>query len=171
MVHAQTCVDNSDNDGDGRADWDGVPEKNLPPDPSCINEKSVEKPDGNCSDGIDNNGNGKADQADASCKNGGSIEGSLIPCEDKCDLASVFALLNNLIDFLIKVILFPVAIIMFVYAGYTYIVHSDSAGKRVQAKKMIKHLILGMVLILTAWLIVKTALVLIGYDQSLFFFD
>ncbi len=147
-VEAQTvstCTDNEDNDGDGRADWDGVPEKNLPPDPSCINEQSVEKAD--------------------------DVKSTLIPCTDKCDLGSVFALINNVIDFLIKVILFPIAILMFVYAGYTYIVHSDNPGKRVKAKSLIKHLILGMVLILTAWVIVKSLLVVVGYNDRLLFFD
>lgn len=172
LIHAQsaaTCSDDIDNDGDGRADWDGVPHKNLPPDPSCVNKNSTERADGNCRDGIDNNGDGKADAADPSCKTG-VIEGSLVPCENKCDLASVFSLINNIITFLLKVILFPIMIIMFVYAGVRYIT-AGSGDAKVKAKSMIKNLIKGVLLILCSWLIVKTVLLAVGYNDTLYFFD
>ena len=83
----------------------------------------------------------------------------------------MFALLNKLIEFLIKVILFPVAILLFVYAGYKYITAQGNPSKRANVKKMIGNLILGMVIILTSWVVVKTVLLLIGYDQTLYFFD
>lgn len=171
-LHAQTgtCVDNLDNDNDGRADWDGVPEKGFPPDPSCVNDQSVEKADGNCRDGKDNNGDGKVDAADPGCERGGAIEGGLVTCEDKCDFGSAFALVNRFVGFVIKFILFPVAIGLFIYAGVKYIT-AGSAQAKVKMKSLLKHLIGGILLILAAWLIVKSALAIIGYDQALYFFQ
>lgn len=142
-----TCADGADNDGDGRADWAGatIGGEVYPPDPSCINKNSVE-------------------QADV------VAQGSLVPCTNKCDLASVFTLLNTFISFLIKVILFPVSILMFVYAGYQYITAQGNPAKTANVKKLVKHLVLGIIIILTAWVVVRSGLSLIGYDDSLYFF-
>ncbi len=147
-----TCGDGLDNDipPDGKRDWDGVRDAagqpQYPPDPSCINRDQTEA----------------ADDVAA---------GSLIPCTNKCDLPAVFVFLNKMIESLIKVALLPIAILMFVYAGYKYITAQGNPSKTANIKRMIKHLILGIVIILTAWLAVKTALVLIGYDQALYFFS
>lgn len=145
-----TCGDHIDNDGDGRVDWTGgtINGQPVPPDPACLNAQGDEY----------------ADQKTNSSS-------PLIPCVNKCDLGSVMQLLNNLITFLIKVILFPISILLFVYAGYTYIISQGEPGKRVKVKSMIKHLILGIVLILCAWIIVKTLLVVLGYTDSLYFFE
>lgn len=143
-----TCSDGIDNNGDGTIDWNGgtINGKPVPADPSCISPDSMEQ-----SDTVD--------------------KGSLVPCTNNCDLNSAMQLINNLITFLIKVILFPVAIIMFMYAGYTYITSQGNPSKRADVKKMLKHLILGLLLILCAWLIVKTLLVMIGYTDNTFFFN
>lgn len=145
-----SCSDGRDNDipPDNRADWNGavVNGVELPPDPSCINKDSKEVADDVAS-------------------------GSLIPCTNKCDLGSVFALLNNLIEFFIKIILFPIAVIMFVYAGFTYITAAGNPGKKVKVRTMIGHLIGGMILVLCAWVIVKTLLVVVGYSDNLYFFE
>lgn len=142
-----TCSDGKDNDGDCRADWAGVTieGETLPPDPACVTKQSSEYAD--------------------------DVLSSIIPCTDKCDLGSVFELLNNLIGFLIKVVMFPIAILMFMYAGYKYITAQGNPAKKANVKKMAGHLIGGLVLILCAWVIVKTVLILVGYEDNLFFFE
>jgi len=147
-VYAQqsegTCNDGLDNDGDGRADWDGVQDK-FPPDPACVNANGEEYAD--------------------------DVVSTLIPCTNKCDLGSVFQFINNLISFLIKTVLFPVSILIFVFAGYKYITAQGNPSKKADVKKMVRNLIFGMVLILTSWVIVKTILIVVGYDNTLFFFE
>jgi hypothetical protein len=148
---AGTCSNGIDDDGDGRMDWTGGKNSKgelIPPDPSCVNATSNEVAD------------------DAT---GSRIP--LIPCVNKCDLGSVMQLLNNLISALIKFLLFPIAIFMFIYAGFKYIMAQGNPAKRISVRKMVGKFILGMVLILTAWLIVKTLLVILGYTDTLYFFN
>jgi hypothetical protein len=146
-----TCSDGYDNDGDGRTDWNGGKNSNgelLPPDPVCINAESEEVAD--------------------------EVTGSkiaLIPCVNKCDLGSFMQLINNLITLMIKFLLFPVAVLLFVYAGFKYITAEGNASKKANVKKMIKNFLLGVLLMLCAWLIVKTVLVVVGYTDRLYFFD
>lgn len=143
-----TCGDGRDNDGDGKYDWDGVALDGIPqfqPDPSCVNADMTE-------------------EADVVAK------GSWIPCTNKCDLPNVIVLINSLIEKLITIILFPIAILMFMYAGYRYITAQGQPAKKANIKKMIGNLILGIVIILTSWVVVQTALRIIGYSDSLFFF-
>lgn len=157
-VHAQstvttgTCSNGIDDDGDGRMDWTGGTDKKtgqvLPPDPICINANSSEVADETTGSKI-----------------------PLIPCVNKCDLGSVMQLLNNLITLLIKFLLFPVSVLMFVYAGFKYITAQGNPAKKISVRKMIGKFILGIVLILCAWLIVKTLLVILGYTDTLYFFN
>ncbi len=144
-----TCEDDIDNDGDGTADWDGGKDASgatIPADPGCLNKDSKEVKDS-------------------------VAKGSLVPCTNDCDFSSVFELINKLIDFLITDLLLPVAVLMFVYAGYKYITAEGNPGKRADVKKMVGHLILGMLIILLAWVIVKTLLGVIGYTNELYFFE
>lgn len=142
-----TCSDKKDNDGDGRIDWNGgnLNGTMVPPDPACINAQGAEYAD--------------------------DVTSKLIPCTNKCDLGSLMQLINNLITFLIKVILFPITVLMFVYAGYQYITAQGNPSKKANVKKMLWHLVGGIVLILCAWLIVKTLLVVLGYTDRLYFFE
>jgi hypothetical protein len=154
FVHAQpstgNCADKIDNDGDGRLDWTGgtINGEPAPPDPACVNANSEETAD---------------------IETGSAIP--LIPCVNKCDLGSLMQLLNNLITFLIKVILFPVVILMFVYMGYQYITSQGKPGMHAKLRTMIWKLVLGIVIILVAWVLVKTLLVVIGYKDALYFFE
>ncbi len=142
-----TCNDGKDNDGDCRADWGGVTigGELYPPDPACVTKNSSEYAD--------------------------DVKSTIIPCTNKCDLGSVFELANKVIGFLIKVVLFPVSIFLFIYAGFKYITAQGNSAKKANIKKMIGNLILGIVLILCAWVIVKTVLVVVGYEDNLFFFE
>ena len=143
-----TCGDGKDNDGDGKRDWDGVASGGIPqyqPDPACLNPDMTE-------------------EADVVAK------GSWIPCTNKCDLPSVFVFINSIIEKLITVILFPISVLMFVYAGYRYITAQGNPSKKADIKKMLRNLILGIIIILISWVAVQTALQVVGYTDSLYFF-
>ena len=147
-----TCGDGSDNDHDGKVDWDGVRDAagqpKYPPDPSCLTKDMTET----------------GDIATGS-------QTPLIPCVNKCDLPAFFTLLNNAISFFFTVFLAPISICIFVYAGYKYITAQGNSAKRANIKKMVGNLIKGIILILAAWLLVNTALRVVGYNESLLFFQ
>ncbi len=141
-VHAQECNDGIDNDSDGYADYVGVPAKKLDPDPACHSEQ---------------------DPSERDEKSG------LIPCTDKCGLKDVFLLINNLIEFVITVLFFPFFIFILVYIGYKYFTADGNATKVASVKKIISNVIIGVLLILGAWLLVRSSLYAIGYTDSILF--
>ncbi len=161
---ADQCTDGIDNqvgdgkdygfeigNGDGKADrygldTDGDGELDLEPDPSCFSLTST------------------IEQAD-------DVASTIIPCTDKCTFGDVFKLLNNLFTFFFKVLLMPLFIVMIVYAGFSYLRAQFNGGKKVELKSMFLHMVGGIILILCAWLIVHTILVLLGYEEGLVFFQ
>lgn len=142
--NGSTCTDGIDNDGDGRADYYGTDK--MDPDPACFSASAEEVAD---------------DVA----------EGSLVPCTNKCGLRDVFVLLNNVLKFVISKLLIPLFVVMIMFIGYQYLMAQGRPGMHAKLKKMLWHMVIGLVLILGAWLIVKTLLSSIGYSDGLLFFD
>lgn len=138
------CCDGIDNDigvpvdyglgkgaGDGRADYYGSGA--LPADPKCLYYSDTEAE-----------------------TNPSTSE--IIPCTDKCTLESVFQLANNIISFFFRILLIPFFIVILLFMGYKYFTAQGNPGVHKQLKSMLWHIIAGLVLILTAWLIVNTIL-------------
>lgn len=143
-----TCSDGIDNDGDGKIDYSGayIDGKFHEPDPSCLTKKSNEIADATSSAG-------------------------LVPCNNKCTLSDVFKLLNNILKFLITVIIIPVFVLMLMYTGYEYLTARGKPGMHAKLKNRVWKMFLGFVLILCAWLIVRTFLSFIGYEQGALFLE
>lgn len=89
----------------------------------------------------------------------------LVPCRDTCSFEDILQLANNLIVFLIKTLFIPIIIILFMYAGYKYITAGGNPSKVANLKKMIGHIVVGMLLVLCSWLIVKTVITILTSDE------
>ena len=96
--------------------------------------------------------------------------GPLIPCTNKCTFTDIFRLINNLIKFIFKIVLIPVFVILIMYAGFQYLTAAGNASKKADLKKMLRHFLSGLLLMLGSWLIVHTILQLVGYKYNLMFF-
>ncbi len=140
-----TCNDGIDNDNDGRADYRGavVNGVQLPPDPSCIRLDSSEEKEQ-------------------------TFLGGLVPCTDKCDFTKLFEMLNGLLNFVLTVLIIPIFAIVLMYTGYRYLMARGKSGMHAEFKKTLWKMLKGFVLILCAWLLVKTLLVLVGYTGTTF---
>jgi hypothetical protein len=160
-----TCCDGKDNQigdgqdygygvgqGDGKADFYGlIGQKDgkifiYPPDPACIKPTSEEIADL-------------------------PVEGKLIPCTNKCSFPDVVKILNNLLTFLITTIFLPLFILVFMYAGYQYLTAQGNPSKVANVKKLLMNVVIGLVIVLTAWLVVKVLFQTIGVDEGLLFID
>ncbi len=96
----------------------------------------------------------------------------LIPCDgDDCSLNSVMQLINTLMNFFFKTLLLPLFVFMVLYLGYSYITAQGKPGMHAKLGSMAKHMVGGLVLMLCAWLIVKTILVILGYNDTFGFFN
>ncbi len=125
---------------------------------------------GTCNDGILNQDEtgidmgGVCAKPDAPTKTGGP--GVLVPCANNCEFKDLLTLVNNIINFLLKVIALPIAAIMFAYAGFLLVVSGGASEKRTKAKNIFINVAIGLIIAAAAWLIVHTILVVAGYQSS-----
>lgn len=104
-------------------------------------------------------------------KAGDVDRGGIIPCTNQCQFDDLFRLINNLMEFFLKVLLFPLFIGMIIYAGYKYISAMGVPSKVANLKSMFGHMIMGLALVLGSFVIVKSILYALGYTEGLMFFE
>ncbi len=94
----------------------------------------------------------------------------LIPCDNiatKCNFSQFMNLINTIIHFLLFDLSIPVAAVMFAYAGFLMITAGGEAAQaRTKAKNIFTNAAIGLVIMATAWLIVKTILLALGYQGA-----
>lgn len=95
-------------------------------------------------------------------------QAALVACSDNpmtCNWCSFVATINNLIQFIITVLVLCCVLIM-MYAGFRMVTSGGDAGAAQEAKKLFTNVVIGFVIILAAWTIVDTLLKATLQDQS-----
>ncbi len=82
-----------------------------------------------------------------------------------CGLGDFIELIQRIIEYIFVLIL-PIAAIVFAYAGYLFMTSGGDPNKRNAAKNAMTKLVLGIVVIMMAWLMVKTILVSLGVSAG-----
>ncbi len=85
-----------------------------------------------------------------------------------CDFNAALATIDRIIKFLFYIIVLPVAAILFAWAGIKLIV-ARAKGKSAamgDAKELIGRVIVGLVIAMGAWILVKFVLVIFGYSDA-----
>ena len=93
----------------------------------------------------------------------------LVPCTEgkQCNLNMLMLLIDNIIKFIILKLAVPIAAIMFAYAGFLLITSGgESSEAKSKAKGIFLNTLLGLLIVLGAWLIISTILAILGYDGS-----
>ncbi len=99
-----------------------------------------------------------------------TFDGGIIPCDGvtiPCNFDMIIVLVNNVIDFLIVFIAFPIIAIVVAWAGILLLTSGGSSSAKEKAKTMIGHVVIGLILALLAWGIIKIILVTLGYQGPL----
>lgn len=90
---------------------------------------------------------------------GAADNNPLIPCNgtsnDPCEFSDVILLVNNVISFIINLSI-TVASGMFIWAGILYATAGPDTGKTTRAKGIFKAVVIGFLVMFSAWLIVYT---------------
>lgn len=102
------------------------------------------------------------DQPDQAFRDGKS----LVPCghseqgviSNPCSFKDFMTMINGGITFILKFLVVPIAAVMFFYAGFELVTSGGSTEKRGLAKKVFTNAVIGLVIAVGAWLIVKTIL-------------
>jgi len=88
----------------------------------------------------------------------GAQDSGLVPCGyggDLCDTSDAVAFVNNLISFLIQM-LGVIAVIALVITGFKLVLSAGNESEWTAAKERFTNIVIGIVIILAAWLIVDT---------------
>ena len=91
---------------------------------------------------------------------------SLIPCAgaDDCNFDAFILLFSNVINFLLFDVAIPLSALVFAYAGWLYLSSGLKPDQRTKAKGIFGKVLLGIVIALAAWLIVKAIMVGLGFQ-------
>lgn len=90
------------------------------------------------------------------------------PVPEVCGFNDLIRLVNVAIDFMIFVILIPVATLLFMYAGLLYILTFADPKNKGKAKNIFQKVFKGLLWALLAWVIVKFfVLAFGGSDQTI----
>lgn len=82
-----------------------------------------------------------------------------------CGFPQLITLIDRAIQY-IFILMLPITAIVFAYAGFLFLTSGGSADKRTKAKKAMTSVVIGIIIILAAFLVVRTILVAIGVDTS-----
>lgn len=97
-----------------------------------------------------------------------TAEGDTTTGQQSCSFEDLIKLVNNIIDFLIFLVAPIIMVFVLLWAGLLILTSGGSSEKISQAKGMIFKAIIGMVIAMSAWLIVKYVMVTLGYNDSVF---
>lgn len=87
---------------------------------------------------------------------------------DPCDFNMVMNLINHGITYLLFVIATPMCALIIAYAGWLYITSSSSEENKGKAKKILTNVVIGYIIALAAWIIVKAIMTGLGYNGTSF---
>lgn len=80
----------------------------------------------------------------------------IVPCSGPdCNWNSLIELAERILDFIITISII-VAALMFAYAGWLFFSDSGNSSNVEQGKKIFAAVVIGLVIVLTAWLVVNT---------------
>jgi hypothetical protein len=84
-----------------------------------------------------------------------------------CDFNALMATVNRVINFLIFYVAFPLVAIVVAWAGVLLLTSGGNTAAKSQAKSMIGKVVIGLIVALLAWAIIKLILVTLGYTGPL----
>ncbi|MBZ9578270.1 TrbC/VirB2 family protein [Patescibacteria group bacterium] len=100
------------------------------------------------------------------------LYGGLVPCgrlvddpgtaldeSAPCTLCHILVLFKRVVDYVTVNIIFPLAVLMFVISGIMLLTATGDPEKIRGGKKLLKATVIGLVIVLAAWLIVNTIVV------------
>lgn len=78
----------------------------------------------------------------------------------------LMTLINRVIKFILFVLVIPISAVMFAYAGFKMITSGGNTEARGTAKKVFTNTVLGLAAAAGAWIIIRTILLILGYDGT-----
>lgn len=96
------------------------------------------------------------------CNTGTTVNSAGTGLGTPCDFNAFMFLLNRIITFLLFTIATPLVALILCYAGYLMITSGGSSEKVTKVKHIVLNVIVGYIIGLAAWLIIKTIMTTLG---------
>jgi len=97
-----------------------------------------------------------------------TFAGGLVPCggtdEPACDFTQFMNLINRVIKFILFDLAMPIAAIMFAWAGILLVTAGGSTERVGKAKRIFTNVAVGFIIAVLAWLIIRTILSILGFE-------
>jgi len=97
-------------------------------------------------------------------------QAALVPCgkseEAMCTLCDFIVGIKGLVDYGFKIMV-VVALAMLIISGVVYVISAGNEGMMTTAKSLLKNVLIGFSIILGAWLIINTAMWVMGTKSDL----
>lgn len=102
------------------------------------------------------------------------VKSAIVPCggpnQEPCTLCHFFVLFKNIVDFFIKPpggLIYPIGIFMIVLAGFMFIIghYEEKADMISQARTLLRSVVIGFFIILSAWVVVNLFFQVIGVAE------
>jgi len=84
-----------------------------------------------------------------------------------CDFNMIMKMINDVINFLLVKMATPLFALILIYVGWLYLSDMGSVENVSKSKKILKNALIGYVIALAAWIIVKTILSDLRYTSPL----
>ena len=86
-------------------------------------------------------------------------DSGLVTCTDPqdCNLCTLIQMFDRVLDFLFKFLTLA-AVMMVMYAGFQLVISQGNSGAMEKAKGMISNIVIGFVIMMSAWLIIDTVM-------------
>jgi len=85
-----------------------------------------------------------------------------------CNFNSLMGGINKFISFVLITLATPLFALILIYVGWLYLSAGGSSENVTKAKKILKNALIGYIIALAAWLIVKTILTALGFTGPMF---
>jgi len=85
--------------------------------------------------------------------------------EDSCTFCDIFKMLDRIINFLLFMVIPPLAILMIAIGGGIYIIGQGKPEMLSKAKSLFTSVVIGLIMIYGAWVVVNLFLMLIGINE------
>jgi hypothetical protein len=96
-----------------------------------------------------------------------SASAALVPCDaGKCTFCDLLTMGQRILDFIMKYVLATGATIFLMVGGFNMITAGGDPGKYKKGWDLIKSTLIGIVIALSAWLVVNTILNIVAVDET-----
>lgn len=97
----------------------------------------------------------------------------LVPCgkagKPACEFNDIMGLIDGIIKFVLYKLVVPIAAIMFAYAGFLMVTGGgEAASARTRAKSIFTDALIGLIIAMAAFLIIKLILSILGYTGPMY---